>query len=527
VIDDVDAAEMASLERDLERSLCRDSFADFAARFWPVVTGRDLVPNKATTAITAALQRVADGVCTRLLIAIPPGTGKSTLLCLYAAWRLARDPSWRSIHGGHAFDLAATESRRVRRLVESDAYRAMFPEVVLRSDESTVALWATTRDGRYFAVGADTSVTGKRANELVLDDPMNAGDRFSKAVRDHIYTWFTEGLSSRLDGDRAPIVVVMQRLDRDDLIGRLIAAGGWELLELPAESEDGELLAPEVLPRSKLDELKLQIGAAVYACQYLQNASNDETAVVKRSWWRFHHAAHVAPNTPRPTGCDTEVPAIATPTSFGRVVIAVDLTFGSTKGDFAAAQCWASAGPARFLLEQWRRRAGLLESVAAIKAMASKYPGAKIIVERAANGAGAIEELAAAGLSNVLGVKPLGSKAQRLGLVSATIEAGNAVLPLGVPWLGDFVEELAGATKHDDAQDCAAYAIHELNTRRGDYSDLSPESMLLIGGMLGGASDGAGFDGSSGIGGSGGSGGDFVGSFGYYPIDLPKIGGGY
>ena len=46
------------------------------------------------------------------------GTGKSTMLALYSAWRLARDPSWRSIHAAHSFDIARTESLRVRRLGE-------------------------------------------------------------------------------------------------------------------------------------------------------------------------------------------------------------------------------------------------------------------------------------------------------------------------------------------------------------------------------------------------------------------------
>lgn len=47
----------------------------------------------------------------------------------------------------------------------------------------------------------------------------------------------------------------------------------------------------------------------------------------------------------------------------------------------------------------------------------------------------AIEELTAAGIPRVVAVTPLGSLAERIGIVSATIEAGNALLPLGVPWL--------------------------------------------------------------------------------------------
>ncbi len=459
------AEAIAHLSREqLEAELLRRSLRDFVHRFWPEVTGMPLVENGAITAVVDALQRVANGQITRLLIALPPGTGKSTVLALYSAWRLVRNPSWRSIHGSHSFPLAATESRRVRRLVEGDSLRAMFPSVALRPDESTVAHWATTEDGRYIAVGTDGGLTGRRANEAVLDDPLNAIDRFSRAARDSLWAWFQESLSTRLDGDRAPIIVVQQRLDREDLIGRLIEQGGWTLLELPAEREDGSLLAPSVLPREKLDTLRTQIGSATYACQYLQRPSDDASAAIKRTWWRFHLPLHVADFTPRPNGCDVTVPATSTPDRFDHVVITADLTFGSTRGDYACAQAWGSVGAARYLLALWRKRAGLLESVQAIRSLADRYPRAKIVIEKAANGAGAIEELAAAGIPRVVAVTPLGSKAERIGIVSATIEAGNALLPLGAPWLADFIEELAGATKHDDQQDCAAYALHDLNT---------------------------------------------------------------
>lgn len=482
------AGLLAALPREqLEAELARRSFADFVRRFWHLVTGVPLVPNHATDAVIAVLQAVADGrLHGRILLALSPGTGKSTLLALYAAWRLARDPAHRAIHAGHSFSLAATESRRVRRLVEGDEYRRMFPQVELRMDESTVEHWATTKDGRYFAVGTDSGLLGRRALEAVLDDPLNVTDRFSKAARESLWTWFQESLSTRLDGDRAPIIVCSQRIDRDDLIGRLLESGEpCTLLELAAEYDssrhctvlatdgsvvwsdprtvDGELLAPTVLPRAKLDALKGQIGSATYACMYLQRPSDDANATIKRSWWRFHRAAHIAEQTPRPSGSNTDVPAISTPDRFGKVIIVADLTFGSLKGDYACVQVWGSVGAARFLLAQWRKRAGLLESVAAIKAFRAEYPGAKVILERAANGAGAAEELAAAGLPGVVLVTPLGSKSERIGMVSATIEAGNCLLPLGATWLADFVEELAGATKHDDAQDCAAYAIHELN----------------------------------------------------------------
>jgi hypothetical protein len=450
-----------------DRSRLKRSFAHYADWAWPLITGVPLTRNSALDALIAALQDVADGKTTRLLVAISPGTGKTTMLACYSSWRLARDASHRSIHASHAYDLAATESRRVRRFVEGDEFRRMFPEVKLREDESTVQHWATTADGRYFAIGTDGALTGRRAHEAVLDDPLNAIDRYSKAARDTLWAWFQESLSTRLDGDRAPIIVVQQRLDRDDLIGRLLEQGGWTLVEIPAEDEHGNPTAPNVLPAEKLAAQKQQIGAAAYATQYLQRPSDDSTAAIKRTWWRFYGTG------PRPSACDSTQPAAVTPTKFDRVVLAVDMTFGATSNtaDYGVVQAWGAVGAKRFLLRQWRGRATQMAQREAIKRLRRDYPHAKVLIEKAAGGQGAIEQLESDGITGVLGVGTAGlGKQARLALVSPVIEAGNCYLPLDpAAWLGDgtladYVEELAGASKHDDSQDATAYGLAELST---------------------------------------------------------------
>ena len=449
--------------------LMRRSFEAFTTWAWPRITGLGYVPNAITTAIVDTLQRVGDGELTRVAIACPPGVGKSTLLACFAAWRLARNPAHRSIHGGHQHELAAKESRRVRRLVESDAYRMLFPAVQLRADENTSARWTTTVDGHYTAVGVGGGLTGARALEAVVDDPLNAPDRFSAAVKEAMWLWFTEALSTRLDGDRAPVLVIHQRLCPDDLIGRLLESDpdGWHLVELAAESDTGELLAENVLPRAKLDGLKKTLGSAAYATQFLQRPADDTTSIIRRDWWRYYG------NGP--------VPTVALPDRFDRVVIAADLTFGSAKGDYAVVQAWGSSGGGRYLLDQWRQRAGFEDSVVAIMAFAKRYPRAKVLVEKAANGAAVIETLQKR-IPNVVPKTPLGNKAQRLSAIAPTVESGSCYLPADAPWVGDFVEELAGATKHDDAADACAYAIHELDSAGHDVE--RARKMLGMGAML-------------------------------------------
>lgn len=472
------AAELVARRSKLEAELCRRSFRAHVVRFWPVVTGAPLVMNRAIEEAVAVLQRVGDGELTRVLIAMPSGVGKSTLLVLYKSWRLARNPGHRVIAMMHAASLANTESLRLRRLVEGDDYRATFPDVQLRHDEATVSAWATTRGGAHFAVGVDSSLLGRRAHEAVLDDPLDTLDRFSRAAKEQLWTWFSESLATRLDGDSAPIIVVHQRTAIDDLIGRLIeqrnpdGSAAWFLLELPAEDEHGNLLAPTVLTREKLDELKHRNPRA-YAAMFLQRPGADDGAAIARTAWRFHAPASADPNAARPFGCSkpSDSPTMRTPTRFDRMVISVDPTFGSLKGDYCSITVWAARDAHRFLLDRWTKKAKQREQREQVVAMRAKYPNATILIESAAGGAGMIEELEAEGVTNVEGVSvgsTSGSKMARLENVSPGIERGEVFLGIGVPGLSDFVECLAGATRWDDDQDSTSQALHWLNVGAGE-----------------------------------------------------------
>ena len=490
----------------VSRALCRRSFRAFVTRMWPVVEQtRDLLPSVAIDVICQALQATVDHGVNRLAIACPPGVSKS-LLCsvLYPAWILLRtDGKARVMAGSYSWDFSTRDSRRCRDLVQSAEYAALVGgRWSIRTDVNKLDDWWTTAGGRRLITSVDGKSTGERVDFQIIDDALSAADRLSESTRKEAARWITEVLPSRLDDPkRAVRVVVGQRLAVDDPVGVVLADPNWRYCRLPAvlsaEDEPTELRATDgkiiwrdnrepgqplfaMLDLVDLERLKGEHGSGPYAAQYLQAPTDDSTATVKRAWWRFHHAPHVAPTADRPAGC-VDTPAAPTPADFDRYVIACDLTFGSTKGDYAVVTCWASKGAARYLLALWRRRAGLLESVAAIKSMAEQYPTAKIIIEKAANGAGAVEELGAAGVPNVIPMPPLGNKATRLGLVSATIEAGSCHLPLGASWLGDFVEELAGSTKHDDQQDVTAYAIHDLNSSSSSYED----AISKLGGVSG------------------------------------------
>jgi len=500
----IDFDELDAKERRLLAELMQRSFRDFAEFFWPQLTNLPWPENTATQALCAALQAVADGRIWRLLVAIAPGIGKSSMLALYSAWRFARRGDWRGLHGMAAANDANRESARVRRLVTSDDFVWLFPHVQLADDEQTIQAWATSTGGRYFAVGRDSAVTSKRVLELVIDDPMTAADRRSKAARDEVWTWLDESLTSRLDGDRAPMIIVAQRLDRDDVHARCRASGQpWCMLEPAAERDGrglqlfdhagelvwedprqpGELIATQMLSHEKLAGLS----RSVRVTQFQQRPEEDAGGgTIARDAWRFHAPAGANPNASRPDGCAKpyESPTVVTPSSFAAIVISVDPTFGGTsnENDFCSIQVWGLARVkastllipnlvgdatvnAYYLLARWHERAKQLVQRDAIREMRKRFPRSTIVLELTAGGRGIDEIFEAEGIRNVEGETPTTAKAARLDNVSPEIEQGLAFLPIGMADLQGFVDELAGMTVHDDDMDACSQAIHWLKVK--------------------------------------------------------------
>ncbi len=462
---------------EVEAELLRQSFREYSRRFWPVVTGAPLTWNNAIEQVCSVLQRVGDGELTRVLIAMPSGVGKSTMLALFSAWRLVRNPAHRALHMMHGSDIANTESIRVRRLIESDEHRELYPQLMFHADENRINNWATTNGGRYLAVGAATAILGRRVLEAVLDDPLDESDKWSRDAKDKFWDWFTGLLMSRLDSDRAPIVVVHQRLCVDDPIGRCLEQRDrdgnplWFLLELPAEDDEGNLLAPTVLTRARLDDIKTQ-NPRRYRAMFLQRPDSEDGAAIARTAWGFHAPPSANPLAARPMGCAKPdvSPTVRTPDEFDRTVISCDPTFGSLKGDYCSIQVWAAAGAQRFLLDRWKKKSKQREQREALKMLREKFPDATILIELAAGGSGMVEELEAEGVQDVEGAtvgSTSGSKSARLENVSPGIERGECFLPLGMHDLAGFVETLAGQTRDDDCQDACSQALHWLNVNAG------------------------------------------------------------
>ena len=223
------------------------------------------------------LEALASGATDRLMVLMPPGSAKSTYASLiFPAWWLAQHPTHAVIAASHTAELAAHFGRRLRNLVAEHTdllgYR-------LASDNRAAHRFRTSAGGEYFATGINGPVTGRRADLVVIDDPIKSHtEAESETARAHVWDWYRSELTTRLKpGGR--IVLVMTRWHEDDLGGRLLDSGDkWETLRLPAlaEADDplrrapGAALWPEWEDATALARKREVVGSRVWQAQYQQ-----------------------------------------------------------------------------------------------------------------------------------------------------------------------------------------------------------------------------------------------------------------
>ncbi len=227
-----------------ERALRNRVRADLAAWAALALAPRGHKPADHHRLILAELEHLSAARTDRLMLLLPPGSAKSTYASLvFPPWWLARHPHSSVIATSHTASLARHFGRGVRGLIETHATRLGYQ---LDPASRAAHRFATTRGGDYYATGVRGPITGRRADLILIDDPVKSqAEADSPAARDQLWEWFRSDLVTRLKpGGR--IVLVMTRWHPDDLGGRIQdGPDPWRILRLPALAEPGDPLGRE------------------------------------------------------------------------------------------------------------------------------------------------------------------------------------------------------------------------------------------------------------------------------------------
>jgi predicted phage terminase large subunit-like protein len=295
----------------IEREYCKRSLSAFVRRSWRHFDPQPYLHGWHMDAMSEHLEACAKGEITRLLINVPPGTSKSTLTSvIFPAWLWGPYgwPSCRFIGASYEQGLATRDNRRNRQLVDSEWYQRHWP-IAFTSDQNEKTYFENTQKG-FRQASAVKSMTGRRGDFVVWDDPLSPEKAYSEIERETANRVFAETLPSRLiDPSKSVIVIIMQRLHEADVSGYILARDlGYDHLCLPMEFEpdrrcktsigfadprqtEGELLFPERFPREVVDRDKAVMGSFATAGQFQQRPVPREGGMFKAHWLNTVRAA--------------------------------------------------------------------------------------------------------------------------------------------------------------------------------------------------------------------------------------------
>jgi hypothetical protein len=259
----------------------RDLYSFVQCSFGVMEPGNRFMPAVYLELLCAALMQVDIRVVTRLIVNMPPRHLKSIVTSVVLpAWLLMRDPKIKIAVICHSDMLANDLASKCKRLIDSDDYRQIAPQVRIRRDRDRRMDFETTRGGGVYFASIASGITGRGFDHIILDDPIAANDAQSAAERDRVQQAFENMITSRLDDPvRGTITVVHQRLHEADLTGYLLSKGGWDILCLPLVAEEemkykfgnyewrrpvGDVLLPERFPEADIQKIRANNGETIF-----------------------------------------------------------------------------------------------------------------------------------------------------------------------------------------------------------------------------------------------------------------------
>ena len=418
------------------------------------------LPNWHIEVIAAKLAAVAQGKIQRLIINLPPRHLKSLIASIaFPAWCLGHDPSAQILCVSYAQDLADKLARDCRSIMMRPWYRRLFL-TRLAPHRHAVQEFITTRQGYRLATSTGGVLTGRGADFILIDDPLKPEEALSKALRLACNEWFLNTLYSRLNDKRnGAIVIIMQRLHEDDLVGHVLGQEAWEVLSFPAIAEAdevhaietiwgrqcftrrlGEALHPAREPLSVLQNIRRTMGEYNFAGQYQQSPAPLGGGLVKAEWFKRYGESERAGR-------------------FERIVQSWDTANKSTElSDFSVCTTWGVKDKNVYLLGLLRQRLEYPALKRAVREQQHLYHATEILIEDKASGTQLIQELIADGCHGVTRYQPDCDKIMRMHAQTAMIENGFVSIPQNAPWLAEYLHEMTVFPngKHDDQVDSTA-----------------------------------------------------------------------
>ena len=475
-LDSFSSDEVAEIDRIVDELAVReqnelafDDLIEFCKRMQP-----DYIVGKHHRILADMLMSIERGDKDRICVNIPPRHGKSQLVSIYfPAWFLGRNPNKKVMMVSHTTDLAVDFGRKVRNLISTDEYNSIFPTVSLAADSKSAGRWNTSMGGEYYACGIGSSIAGRGADLLLVDDPHSEQDVINGnfEVFEKAYEWFTFGARTRLmPGGR--VAIIQTRWHMDDLTGRVTKdmvqndrSDQYEVVEFPAildlTNKKGKPvqkpLWPEFFDLEALLRTKASMPTFQWNAQYQQEPTAEEAALVKREWWQ---------------SWDKE-----SPPTCEYIIMSLDAAAEThNRADYTALTTWGVFFNEDInayhiiLLNSIKKRLEFPELKDLAMEQYSEWEPDAFIVEKKSAGTALYQEMRRMGLpvQEYTPHRGSGDKLARLNSVADIVASGMVWMPI-TRWAEEVIEEIAGFPfmSHDDLVDSTVMAL--MRFRQGGF----------------------------------------------------------
>jgi predicted phage terminase large subunit-like protein len=344
----------------------------------------------------------------------------------------------------------------------SDFYRSLFG-TRLSPQRQAVQEFMTTKKGVRLSTSVGGVLTGRGADFIIIDDPLKPDEALSDTQRKTVNQWFDHTLYSRLnDKQQGCIILIMQRLHEDDLVGHVLSQGDWKVLRFPAVAEDnenysvrssfgtrqfrrraGDALHAVREPLEVLKNIRQTQGEYNFAGQYQQAPAPLGGGMVKAGWFQTYTNNQLPPK-------------------FELVLQSWDTANKPTElSDYSVCTTWGIENKRIYLLHVLRKRLGYPQLKRSVVEQASAFQAGEILIEDKASGTQLIQELIYDGVYGIRRYEPTMDKVMRLHSITSTIENGFVHLPEKAEWLPEYVHELTSfpKSKYDDQADSTSQAL--------------------------------------------------------------------
>jgi predicted phage terminase large subunit-like protein len=374
--------------------------------------------------IANALDDCLRGKKKRLIILVPPRSLKSTIVSIaWPAFVLGHFPFKKFICVSYTQELASKLSNDTRSIMGSDWYKEIFPSTTISPFKDTQEKFDTTQHGGRFATSVGGALTGFGGDIILVDDPQKPIDMAHETSRNKARDWLFNTAMSRFNSPKDGIlIIVMQRLHEDDLVGNIEDNDDFSILKIPARAEEdlvyqldaetklrfrsGSYLQKERFGPIQFEAQKKEMGSREFSAQYQQNPLPLDGGLFNIEWF----------------------PVCETAPQYTELIMSVDVAGTDGGGNYTAVTLWGHLGDQWYLVGAHRFQFQAAKVRLAIATLDKHYRPDIIIVDTGGIGNGLVSELRAQGFKHIIGCGNQVSKLQRAQDIVSMIERGRVSL---------------------------------------------------------------------------------------------------